>query len=120
MNDRIAVTGEIRVENPPDPLPPATLYVRLLDVTETDASARVISETRLDGFDWVRASRAGVPFALSVDAVDPRSRYVLSALVDVDGDGRTGANDYISKQSYPVLTCGSSARATLFVERARP
>ncbi len=120
MIERVVITGKVRVLAPPVPAPPATLYVRLRDVSEMDAPARLVSELRLDGFDWQLASIDGVPFSLSVDSIEPRTSYTLSVLIDVDGDGRTGPDDFVSKGSYPVLTYGYPSSAVLMAERARP
>jgi hypothetical protein len=38
-------------------------------------------------------------------------------LVDLDGDGKISKGDYISMQSYPVLTFGSPSEVTIEVKQ---
>ena len=38
-------------------------------------------------------------------------------LVDVDGDGKVSVGDYISMQSYPVLTFGYPREVTIEVKK---
>ena len=101
--NRRVVRGEIALEEGSLALGDAVIYVRLEEVTEADAPARVVAEERLTGFDaCLGAGR--IPFRLTVGEVDARASYSVAVLVDLDGDGRAGPGDFRSMQSYPVLT----------------
>jgi uncharacterized lipoprotein YbaY len=88
------------------------LYVRLLDVTTADVPARVVSEN-------VSHLVAGSPmsFELPAPGIDERGRYVVSCHADLDGDGVVSQGDYITMQSYPVLTLGYPDRAEILLKR---
>jgi hypothetical protein len=61
----------------------------------------VLHDLRLD-----EVQDEGVVFCLVALEVDPRARYEVSVLVDLDGDGETSVGDYRNTVSYPVLTRG--------------
>jgi hypothetical protein len=71
-----------------------------------DAPARTIDEVILSDVWLDQVGDDGIEFRLEVREVDCRARYQVSALVDLDGDGRIGVGDYASTRSYPVLTRG--------------
>ena len=82
----------------------AVLHISLLDVTEIDRAATVVTQIRIAAPQWKKARGAA---AFELDAtVDPQRRYVVSAHADMDGDGAVSAGDYLTTQSYPVATFG--------------
>ena len=85
---------------------PATVYVKLRDTSRIDARALTVDEVVLHGVDLNEVQRAGLASRLSAAEVDPRARYEVGVLVDLDGDGRPSVGDYINVRSYPVLTRG--------------
>jgi hypothetical protein len=48
---------------------------------------------------------------------DMRARYQVRVHVDVDKDGKVSRGDYITTESYPVLTFGHPSRVRV---RVRP
>lgn len=94
----------------------AVLYATLEDARLADAASHVVARQETRGL----AGKAGEPavftFRLVLHSFDPRARYVVRALVDLDGDGSIGVGDYVSTESFPVDTSqtrvGLSVRAT--------
>lgn len=82
------------------------MFVRVLDVTMADAASRAAGEAVLEGFD--DAANAGQPvgFRVSAKVDDERNRYIISIHVDADADGKVSSGDFLTTQSYPVLTLG--------------
>jgi hypothetical protein len=80
--------------------------VRLLDTSRIDALAVTIDELVLEDVDLTAVEDTGLEFQLSAEEVQPRARYEVGVLVDLDGDGRPSVGDYINTRSYPVLTRG--------------
>ena len=85
---------------------PATVYVRLLDTSRIDASARTVDEVVLHDVRLDRVKDDGIEFCVVARKLDVRARYEVGVLVDLDGDGRASVGDYVSTCAYPVLTRG--------------
>lgn len=100
------VSGKILSDKWRGELGPAIIYVRLLDASRIDASARVIVEVVLEDVMLDRLKGEGIEFRMVVREIDPRVRYVVRVLVDMDGDGQNSVGDYTSTHAHPVLTRG--------------
>ena len=101
-----AVSGKIVLQSWRGERGTSTVYIRLQDTSRIDAPALTVSESIFQGVDMDELRGAGIDFRLEVDEVDPRSRYEVRVLVDLDGDGRLSAGDYTNTMAYPVLTRG--------------
>ncbi|MEJ7810619.1 MAG: YbaY family lipoprotein [Gemmatimonadaceae bacterium] len=96
----------------------ARVIVRVEDVTRADAAARVAGEVVAEWPRTARRGRAtGAPLQVTVPVrvADERADYSVRVHADADGDGEVSAGDYVSTESYPVLTRGrgSVVRVTL-------
>ena len=97
------VDGVLRVDPAPPPLRGATLHVRLQDVGVADAPARTVAEYVRRDLAYDPAHDPPPAFRLSTTALPPgATTYVVTAHVDLDGDGEVERGDYVTKQSYPV------------------
>ena len=94
----------------------ATAYVRLEDVSRADASATTVAEQVIKGVSHQTGKEEAVSFILYGDPPEEHSDYSVRVHVDVDGDGEISVGDYISTESYPVLTYGRPARVDVRVE----
>ena len=107
------VKGEIRFAGKPDLPASAKAYVRLRNTSLSDAASAVVAEQVID-----QLSKGGtIAFILEPNSIDERDTYSVSVLVDVDGDGKVSVGDYISMQSYPVLTFGYPREVTIEVKK---
>lgn len=98
------VRGSIRL---PSKMPPgiaAQIVVRVEDVSRADAPSIVIGEQRLATVSICGGD--SVPFAIQVPAerIDDRGSYSVSAHIDLGGSGQVETGDFISTQTYPVLS----------------
>jgi uncharacterized lipoprotein YbaY len=100
------ISGKIYLKENPALNQPVEVIVKLADTSKADLAATIISKEVYSEVDLFGLLGDGMSFQLTVDQVDPVRRYEISVLVDLDGDGRKGKGDYISKQAYPVLTKG--------------
>lgn len=101
------MTGVVRL--PPGAPPPAgaaTLRVRLLDVSFQDAEAEVVAEQVIRGAALAGLAD-GIRFELHAGAIDPAATYAVEAHVETREDGLIHPGDYLTDQSYPVLTHGA-------------
>ena len=100
------VSGKILLDEWRGEPGPATVVVRLLDTSRMDVAARTVDEVVLHDVRLDEVQDEGIAFRLTAQELDPRARYEVSVLVDLDGDGRASVGDYLNTQSYPVLTRG--------------
>ncbi|MEV5613084.1 YbaY family lipoprotein [Streptomyces sp. NPDC052225] len=98
---------------PPDT--PVTLRVQIEEITAADAAAHVVSRTSAPDVDLGAAAQV----TLEVPEPDPRARYTVRVHADVDGSGSVAPEDFVSQQSNPVLTQGSSDSVDVEVRPAR-
>ncbi len=110
------VEGEIKFEEAP-PFSGATMYVRLEDVSVADAPARVVAEDTRRGVSFDPRAGESLKFAIEGAEPDPKASYSVRAHIDIDGDGQVSRGDFISMQSYPVLTFGYPRQVSVLVRR---
>lgn len=91
----------------------ATAYIRLEDVSRTDAPSKVITEQLIHDVSYEAGSHAKLEFRLYGQIPDKRASYAIYVYLDLDGDGQVGHGDYISMESYPVLTFGYPDRVSV-------
>lgn len=77
--------------------------MRVEETSRLDAPASRIAEVVLRGVS-IFAGSPPLPFTVRDVVPVPSGRYVVRVHADVDGDGQVSRGDYVSKQSYPVLT----------------
>lgn len=111
------VQGEIIFDEKPLPFTKATISVRLEDTSFLDASAKVILEQQIGDIPDQAVQEGKITFSLYGEIPDKRATYIVRVSVDVDGDGTVGKGDYISMESYPVLTYGAPKRVDVRVRR---
>lgn len=111
------IRGEI--ELPPDAptFKPAHVLVELEDISRADAPSQVVARLRL--VTGVLHGGDLIPFALEVldSALDERNLYSVRVHVDMSGSGEVEHGDYITMQSYPVLTRGYADTVRVAVRR---
>lgn len=110
------VTGEI-VLGKDMPAKAAKVVVQVEDVSRADAPSVVVGEQRLSNVA-LRGKRA-IPFKVDVPAglIDQRSLYSVRAHIHLSGSGEVEEGDYVTTQSYPVLTHGHGKAVKLAVRR---
>jgi uncharacterized lipoprotein YbaY len=96
---------------------PADVIVFVEDVSRADAPSVVIGEQRQNGV----LLRPGLrfPFAVQIpnELIDERNLYSVRAHVDKSGSGEVKTGDFVSTQTYPVLTRGYGTSVTINVRR---
>jgi putative lipoprotein len=100
------VRGEI-VLPPGAPPEAARVVVQLEDVSRADAPSVVVGEQRSEQVRLQGRDRLEFAIEVPADAIDPRAMYSVRAHVDTSGSGTVERGDFVSTQSYPVLTGGA-------------
>ena len=80
----------------------ATVRVRVEDTSLADAPARLVGEQIFEK----ACSTSLLFFSIGVEPFDEKARYTVRVHIDVDNDGCVSKGDYVSTESYPVLTGG--------------
>jgi uncharacterized lipoprotein YbaY len=84
----------------------ATVHVRLEDVSYADAPSRVVAQQVIPDVSHESGTKHTLRFALYGDVPDEKGSYIVTVHVDLCGQGRVTRGDYLSVESYPVLTHG--------------
>jgi heat shock protein HslJ len=113
MADPVTVTGTIVFPEHVPEGPPATIHVRVEDVSLADASATVIAGTTLANVTVPPPAGEAVTFAIPVETYDPRKTYGVRVHVDRDGDGQVSVGDLVSTTHHPVLTRGGGTDVSI-------
>ncbi len=104
MAEPVTVTGAIVF---PENLPagaPATIHVRIEDVSRADAPATAVAGVTLEDVAVPPPSGEAMTFAIPVQTHDPHMTYGVRVHVDRDGDGQVSVGDLVSTSHHPVLT----------------
>ena len=88
----------------------ATLYGYVEDVSRADAPAQPLGSLVLRDVSHAAGETDGPEFTLSVEIPDPNALLAVRVHIDLDGDGRYSRGDFITMESYPVLTRGHPDR----------
>jgi uncharacterized lipoprotein YbaY len=91
---------------------PATIHVRLEEVSRADAEATLVAELTLPLAASLPAG-AELPFAIIAPEIEGHARYSVRVHVDVSGTGDVTVGDLLSTVSHPVLTLGSPDEVTV-------
>jgi hypothetical protein len=119
MNTVPLVKGEITFEEEAPPFTGATIYVYLENITVADIAAEVVANyvERDVAFD-PKTTRI-LSFAIAGKAPDTRASYAVRVHIDIDGDGHVSQGDFISTQSYPVITFGYPSEVSILVRQVK-
>lgn len=109
------VKGEIFLEDAQRSFAGATVHVRLEDVRYADAPSRVVAEHTIRDVSHESGIEHIVSFTLYGDAPDEKGSYIVTAHLDLSGQGRITPGDYLSMESYPVLTHGRPSQVSVHV-----
>jgi hypothetical protein len=123
------VTGQIVITTRTPAFSGATVHVRLEDTSYADAEAVVVAETIIPNVGHAPSGSGSsggsnatrLPFTLhaapGTAPIDPRNDYAVRVWMDCDSDGKAGAGDLYSDQSYRVLTHGFGHEVTILLDR---
>lgn len=114
MSRQPIVTGTIEFDAAVDAFANATLRVFLEEVGMLDAPAKHIAEHIDHQFTY---SGGKVPFEIYGIVGNPNGRYSVRVHISRDGSHDIQKGDFISTQSYPVLTHGHPTQVAVKVQQ---
>jgi uncharacterized lipoprotein YbaY len=118
VNREPLVIGEVTFEEDAPPFTDATMYVYLENITVADIAAEVVDDYVEQGVAY-DPNTTTLSFAMAGKALDPRASYSVRVHIDIDGDGKVSQGDFISTQSYPVITFGHPRKVSILVRQIK-
>jgi putative lipoprotein len=117
MEESRTVRGEVVLPDSSVPERAADMAVYVEDISRADAPSSVIGEQRQKGVALRPGAR--IPFTIEVPArfIQDNSLYSIRAHIDVSGSGEVAVGDFVSTETYPVLSRGHGTSATVKVRR---
>ena len=97
----------------------ARMRIILEDVSRVDAASVGVAEQIIDSVSYDPTDGASLAFSLHGEVPDDRANYAVRVHIDVDRDGRVSRGDYITMESYPVLTQGHPERVIVRVREVK-
>ena len=114
--EEIFVTGTIRLKAINKPFTNGILHVTLSDSSKMDVAAQIVAKQTIHFISSAILKAAPLPFSFQLKEVDPRASYTVSVHIDVNSSGEISKGDYLTIQSYPVLTYGYPTEVDIEVE----
>lgn len=118
-NDLPLVTGEIFFSQELSSFSRATLYIYLEDVSYLDAPAKIIAKQVIPDISHHMGNEDRVEFDLKSETLNKQASYSIRVHVSIHRDEQILCGDYITMESYPVLTLGYPNQVTLFVREVK-
>src|SRR4029450_1532387 len=119
MNTVPLVKGKITFEEAAPPFTGATMYVRLERITAADIASEVVADYVERDVAFDPKTFSVLSFAIACNLPDPRDSYAVRGHIDVDGDGEVSKGDFVSMQSYPVITFGHPTEVSILVRQVK-
>ena len=119
MNTVPLVQGKITFEEVAPPFTGATLYVRLENITSADIASETVADYVERDVAFDPKTSSDLSFAIAGNPPDPRASYAVRVHIDIDGDGAVSHGDFISMQSYPVITFGHPRELSILVRQVK-
>jgi uncharacterized lipoprotein YbaY len=110
------VSGEILFHPEMTSIADATVYVYLEDVSLQDASSVLIGKEIMTGVSHSRGTGSRMQFAIYAELPDERAHYSVRVHVSRDGREEIQLGDFVSTQSYPVITFGNTDFVSIAVQ----
>ena len=119
MNTVPLVKGKITFEAVAPPFTGATMYVRLERITAADIASEAVADYVQRDVAFDPKTSSDLLFAIAGNPPDPRASYAVRVHIDIDGDGEVSQGDFISMQSYPVITFGHPREVSILVRQVK-
>lgn len=114
-SDAQLVKGEIIFSKELGSFSGATVNVYLEDVSLLDAPAKIVAKQVIANLNHSMGTENRVEFALQGEIADIQASYSIRVHVAFRSDEQIHRGDYISTESYPVLTFGDPNQVSVRV-----
>lgn len=114
--NELLVSGEIAFSEDAQPFSAAMAFVRVDDVSMTDVPTTLISQQIIENVAYQPGST--IPFTVyGRKPDDDRARLQLSVHISLMGSDDVQSGDYVTMESYPVVTQGYPSEVQVTVRR---
>lgn len=113
------VKGEIFFSKELGSFSGATVNVYLENVIFLDAPAKIVAKQVIPEIDHEMGTENSVEFAFKGEIADISARYSLRVHVALQGNKQIHRGDYITMESYPVLTFGYPNQVLVRVKQVK-
>jgi uncharacterized lipoprotein YbaY len=114
--NQLLVSGEIVFGADAQPFSGATAFVRVDDVSLMDVPTTMISQQVIENVAY--NPNSPIPFAVfGLKPSDDRARLQLSVHISMNGSEGIEKGDYMTMESYPVVTQGYPNQVRVTVRR---
>ena len=115
----LLVRGEVILSPELTSFDRATVYIYLENVSHQDAPATIVAQQTIAEVSHSIGTENRVEFTLIVKEIDPQANYSVRVHVSLQSDRQIQAGDYISTETYPVLTHGFGDRVSVGVVKLK-
>ena len=119
MNTVQLVKGKITFEEIAPPFTGATMSVSLESITAPVIASKAVADYVERDVAFNPKTSSDLLFAIAGNRPDPRASYAVRVHIDIDGDGKVSRGDFISMQSYPMITFGHPRELSLLVRQVK-
>jgi len=113
------VRGEVIFDENTQPFTGATVTVSLEDVNLADAASKTVAKVVFRDVAYSPESSSPLQFSLEGLNPDEKTSYNIRVHADLDNDGQVSRGDYLTMQSYPVLTYGNPTEVSVRVQQVK-
>ncbi len=110
----VLITGRLVFDRPRRLPPECRIRVEVIDARWADAPHRVIAAAQIDPAGLPEEVEF-IPFRLAAALPAAGPPCLITAHVDVDGDGRVSRGDLITMESYPIVSSADTIDTTVRV-----
>ena len=118
-NTPILVIGQILFSEELSSFSGATGNVYLEDVSSLDAPSKIVAKQVIPDISHEMGTENRVEFALKGEIADIRASYSIRVHLSLHGDEQIHCGDYITMESYPVLTFGYPNQVSVRVQEVK-
>jgi hypothetical protein len=119
MDANPLVKGKITFEEVAPTFAGATMYVHLERINAADIASEVVVDYVERDVAFDPKTSGDLSFTIDSNPPDPRASYAVRVHIDIDGDGAVSKGDFISMQSYPVITFGHPREVSILVRQVK-
>lgn len=119
MNSEAIIKGELRFEDHVISFRNATMHVYLENVSVVDASSEIVGYYERKNVNFPNDKFKTLSFEITGRDLDERENYAIRAHIDIDRDGNVSKGDFITMQSYPVVTFGHPRQISILVRQVK-